>query len=187
VRAGQHDCKYELSASLWDLKADGHASDVNKIGQWCVFGGHEFFNAGPTYADLNAAVGIIHVTLNGQHYNTPVFSIVTNQSWQKFYGPFLLYCNTNYPPAAARGAVSGQFVISDPLKPLVNSSNAWIGLVGPTTGDPYPGWQFQGSKYQYWAQLMRELPMFLDTLVNFKIPASLLSGRFGVRHFQHPT
>ena len=182
VRAGKYDCKYEFSASLWDLKADGHASDVNKLGQWCVFGGHEFFNCGPTFADLNAAAGIIHITLNGLHYNTPDFFIATNQAWKKMYGPFLLYCNTNaaggdacwadakaqataeegawpyswltgntnYPLAAQRGAVTGQLVMNDPLKPSVNSSNAWIGLADPTGADPYTGWQFQGTNYQFW-------------------------------------
>ena len=35
-------------------------------------------------------------------------------------------------------------------------------------------------------QLMAELPMFLHMLVNYKIPAALKSGRFGVKHFQHP-
>jgi len=42
------------------------------------------------------------------------------------------------------------------------------------------------GRLNYWAKLMGELPMFLDLLVNFKIPAELHSGRFGVKHFQHP-
>lgn len=183
VRAGKYDCKYEYSANLWDLPCDGHASDVNKIGQWCVFGSHEFFNCGPTFADLNAAAGIIHVTFNGLHYNTPDFVIATNTYWGKCYGPFLLYCNTNaaggdacwadakaqaaaeesawpyawvtnalYPLAGQRGAVSGTFLMHDPLKSSVNSSNAWIGLADPTDpANAYTGWQFQGFNYEYWA------------------------------------
>lgn len=43
------------------------------------------------------------------------------------------------------------------------------------------------GRVRYWSQLMRELPMFLDALVQFPIPAALQSGRFGVKHFQHPT
>ncbi|MEY4385010.1 MAG: hypothetical protein RLY20_293 [Verrucomicrobiota bacterium] len=43
------------------------------------------------------------------------------------------------------------------------------------------------GRARYWAQLMQELPMFLDTLMQFQIPATLQSGRFGVKHFQHPT
>jgi hypothetical protein len=42
------------------------------------------------------------------------------------------------------------------------------------------------GRLKYWGQLMRELPMFLDTLVNYTIPSRLQSGRFGVKHFQHP-
>lgn len=42
------------------------------------------------------------------------------------------------------------------------------------------------GREKFWAQLMAELPMFLHLLVNYQIPAALLSGRFGVKHFQHP-
>ena len=34
---------------------------------------------------------------------------------------------------------------------------------------------------------MNELPMFLDFLDNYQIHPKLHSGRFGVRHFHHPT
>ena len=43
----------------------------------------------------------------------------------------------------------------------------------------------QGRK-NYWAQLMSELPAFLDLLVHYQIPGALHSGRFGIKHFQHP-
>jgi hypothetical protein len=43
----------------------------------------------------------------------------------------------------------------------------------------------QGRK-NYWAKLMSELPAFLDLMVHYQIPGALHSGRFGVKHFQHP-
>ena len=42
------------------------------------------------------------------------------------------------------------------------------------------------GREKFWALLMAELPMFLHLLLNYKIPAPLHSGRFGVKHFQHP-
>ena len=42
------------------------------------------------------------------------------------------------------------------------------------------------GRQRYWAQLMAELPMFLQLLVDYRIPVELRSGRFGVKHFQHP-
>jgi len=43
------------------------------------------------------------------------------------------------------------------------------------------------GRQKYWSQLMNELPMFLDFLDNYQIHPKLHSGRFGVRHFHHPT
>lgn len=43
------------------------------------------------------------------------------------------------------------------------------------------------GRQKYWAKLMSELPMFLDFLINYQIHPRLHSGRFGVRHFHHPT
>ena len=43
------------------------------------------------------------------------------------------------------------------------------------------------GRQRYWAQLMQELPMFLNLLVDYRICPALQSGRFGVKHFQHPT
>ena len=42
------------------------------------------------------------------------------------------------------------------------------------------------GRQRYWAQLMKELPMFLNLLVNYRIVPALQSGRFGVKHFHHP-
>ena len=55
--------------------------------------------------------------------------------------------NPNYPLAAARGAASGRFLVSDPLKTSVSTSNAWIGLT-----DPSADWQFDSGHYEYWVR-----------------------------------
>ena len=55
--------------------------------------------------------------------------------------------NPVYPPANARGAVSGKFLVSDPLKSSVSTSNAWVGLA-----DPVADWQFDSDHYEYWVR-----------------------------------
>ncbi len=55
--------------------------------------------------------------------------------------------NANYPLADARGAVSGKFLVSDPLKSNVSTSNAWVGLA-----DPAADWQFDSDHYEYWVR-----------------------------------
>ncbi len=68
---------------------------------------------------------------------------------------------TLYPLASARGAVSGTFTISDPLKPAVSGANAWIGLATPDGTTTYD-WQFDSLNYEYWAKA--------DANGNFTIP-----------------
>jgi len=191
VRAGQYDCKYDFSASYYDIGCWGHASDKNKVGGWIVLGGYDFFNDGPTKQDLNAASGINHLHFGMDHYNCSVTKVAAGETWEKIYGPFLLYCNSSakgadacwadakaqvvaekaawpypwltdtpsYPPAAARGTVSGHFMIKDALKPKLKLTNAWIGVAQPPPGG---NWQFESNHYQYWARP--------DNQGNFSIP-----------------
>jgi rhamnogalacturonan endolyase len=191
VRAGQYDCKYDFSASYYDIGCWGHASDKNKVGGWIVLGGYDFFNDGPTKQDLNAASGINHIHFGMDHYNCSVTKVDAGETWQKIYGPFLLYCNSSedgadacwadakaqvdaekaawpykwltdnpeYPPADARGTVSGHFILKDPLKPGLKLTNAWIGVAQPPPGG---NWQFESNHYQYWVRP--------DAQGNFSIP-----------------
>jgi rhamnogalacturonan endolyase len=177
--AGRLDCKYMYAAQYWDLGCWGFASDEKNMGEWVVFGSHEFFNDGPNKQDLTAASGTTLVHLNMNHYDGTGFSIPQGQAWEKFYGPWMLYMNhepggdacwedareqataetaawpyswlksANYPPAVQRGRVEGKFIVKDPLKPGLNSAGAWVGLAAPESG-PKSDFQFQSTGYQYW-------------------------------------
>ena len=179
IRAGQYDCKYDYSASYYDLGCWGHASDVNKVGAFIVMGSQEFLNDGPTKQDLNAAAGINHIHFGMNHYNGSSLRVASGQEWKKMYGPFLLYCasgenakacwddakarvrvdragwpfqwvhDPEYPGAAQRGAVTGRLTIADPLKPTIGGSNAWVGLAQVGPG---VNWQFESTNYQYWTK-----------------------------------
>jgi hypothetical protein len=180
VRAGKYDGKYEYSTPLWEVPAYGHASDVNGIGTWMVFGSHEYFSEGPTYHDLNAAAGIIHVCMNGVHYNSGGINIPQGEYWRKLYGPYLIYFSDKptgdenwadararavqekaewpyswlhhpaYPQAAERGTVSGRLIINDPYKRSVKGQNAWVGVTQITNEQGQ--WQFECKTYHYWVK-----------------------------------
>lgn len=189
VRAGQYDCKYDYSASYYDLGCWGHASDVNKVGAFMVMGSQEFLNDGPTKQDLNAAAGINHIHFGMNHYNGSGLRVAAGQEWKKIYGPFLMYCasgdtasicwddakrrvltdraawpypwihDPEYPMASLRGGVSGTLKVSDPLKPAITGRDAWVGLAQVSKGG---NWQFESTNYQYWARA--------DSTGKFKIP-----------------
>ncbi len=182
VRAGKYDGKYEFSEPLISLKAYGHTSNKNSLGIWAVTANHEYFNSGPTHHDLNAAAGIIHICMNGVHYNSQGFQVLQGEEWSKIYGPYLIYANQNstatanwddakaraakddlewpfswltntpeYPLAAGRGNIIGNFAIKDNFKPTVTGKNAWIGVT-KLSSDSQGQWQFEEENYQYWVK-----------------------------------
>ena len=182
VRAGKYDGKYEFSEPVFNLKAYGHTTDKNNLGIWAVTANHEYFNGGPTSHDLNAASGIIHICMNGVHYNSKGFQILQGEEWSKIYGPYLIYANqkttavanwddaktraakdetewpfawlTNtpeYPLAAGRGNITGNFSIKDNFKPTVTGKNAWIGVT-KLSDDSTGQWQLEEENYQYWVK-----------------------------------
>jgi rhamnogalacturonan endolyase len=55
--------------------------------------------------------------------------------------------NPDYPLAAGRATVSGTLDLNDPLKPLLDGEDAWVGLAAPDAGG---NWQFESKRYQHW-------------------------------------
>lgn len=203
VRAGHYDGKYEYVTDLWNIGTWGFASDVNKLGTWMVFGSHEFFNGGPTYHDLNSAAGIIHVCLNGLHYNLKSFTVPQGEHWRKMYGPFLIYFNNkttgdaSWVDAQQRAkqeekAWPYNWLTNNPEYPLANARGSLSGnfkvsdrfkpdvtganaWIGVTQiSNPDNQWQQEGKNYQYWVKT--------DSLGNFRIP-SIRPGTYSLFAF----
>ncbi|GAC1666793.1 MAG: hypothetical protein NVS9B4_22550 [Candidatus Acidiferrum sp.] len=180
VRAGLFDGKYEYSANYADLGTYGHASNVNGIGVWAVFGSHEWFNDGPTKNDLTAASGIIHVHFGMNHYGGSSTNVAAGESWSKIYGPYLLYCNSNPDGAdalwrdaqaraqAEQAAWPYSWVANDNY-PLADGRGTVSGTflvsdalkpavsganawVGLAQPDPGGNWQYESKRYQYWVK-----------------------------------
>jgi rhamnogalacturonan endolyase len=123
---------------------------------------------------------------HGSHYGGTVLGLDQDEKWSRVIGPFGIYFNQggspadllksacqqafversawpyawvlhpDYPPASARGELSGKLVIDEvPLAPSPGGA-LWIGLTAP---DYVPtnrwsqgvvGWQRDGKHYQYW-------------------------------------
>jgi hypothetical protein len=66
--------------------------------------------------------------------------------------PYSWLTNTpEYPLSDGRGNIVGNFSITDPAKPEIDGSNAWIGVTqlnSASGGD----WQFESKSYQYWVK-----------------------------------
>lgn len=191
VRAGKYDSKYEYSANYWDLGTWGHASDVNHIGAWLAFGGHEFFNDGPTKNDLTSADRIIHVHFGMNHYNGSSTSVAAGEAWRKMYGPYLLYLNSCpngadacWADAQARAQADQaswpySWLTGTPEYPQDSDRGTVTGTfvvqdplkpdltaagawVGLAQPDAGGNWQFESKRYQYWVNA--------DGYGNFSIP-----------------
>lgn len=182
ARTGDYDGKYEYSKETWTLDAYGHTSATNNIGLWVVQGGFEYYNGGPTSQDLNSAAGIIHVCMNGLHYNSPNFTIAGGETWSKVWGPYLLYITdksgvaANWADAKAR-AVNEKaqwpysWLANTPEYPLTAGRGSVTGTfalkdsqksaltsagfwIGVTQlSNAGNDWQFEGRNYQYWAKV----------------------------------
>lgn len=181
VRANRYDCKYEYSVAYGAVGTYGHASNVNNVGAWLVFGSQEFFNDGPTKQDLAPASGIIHVHFGRNHYNGSGIGVAAGESWSKIFGPYLLYLNSDpqgadalwadarAQVAAETGAWPYPWLTDNPLYPLAGDRGAVSGRlavtdalkpdltgagawVGVAQPDPGSNWQFDSKHYQYWVR-----------------------------------
>ena len=174
---GQITDKYLWYAEMGgDHFVHGWSGSVSNLGCWIVNGSNEDRNGGPTKQHNEAQWGrLLFKILTCGHYGSAPVTVPAGESWQKIYGPWMLYLNagtdTNalwedakkkaqteraawpyawmnhpaYPLAANRGSVKGQFKITDPQYPGISVSQVWVGLA-----DPYPDWQQQSNGYQYW-------------------------------------
>jgi rhamnogalacturonan endolyase len=127
------------------------------------------------------------------HYGGAVVDVAEGESWRKVVGPFMLYVNAgkdpqamyddakaqqkvqakawpydwvagvDYPRAAQRATVRGQFVLRDQLAPAGSSmSNIRVGLTAAAWKSPMPAgpggnarvidWQQDAKFYQFWTR-----------------------------------
>ncbi|MBW4888754.1 hypothetical protein KXQ82_03475 [Mucilaginibacter sp. HMF5004] len=188
VMKDQYECKYSYSVEYHDVGTFGHASTKDKVGAWMVLGGYDYFNDGPTQADLNAGLAINIVHFGRDHYSGSGTTVAAGEDWSKIYGPFLLYVNSGANADAMWADAKKQVKTEKAAWPYAWIKNnaeypakAQRGIVSGTFAvhDPYkpkltgayawvglssPGvhWEKDSRTYQYWIKA--------DAKGNFTIP-----------------
>jgi rhamnogalacturonan endolyase len=194
--------KYHYFTDAGDHFFHGWAGSKSRLGCWIVYGSTEDANGGPTRQHNTAHWGrILLKILTCGHYGAPGVNVPAGESWEKLYGPWMLYLNADappatlrddaarqaaserfafpsawlvhpaFPPAAERGSVSGKLILTDPQSPQQTASGAWVGLVAPA---PAPDWQQQSLGYQSWTHA--------DSDGRFTLPA-VRPGRYTLHAF----
>ena len=121
---------------------------------------------------------------HGSHYGGTVLNLEQDEKWSKVIGPFAIHFNRDggpaalwsaalerasveraawpypwqhheeYPPAAARGGLSGSIRLDE--APAASSAPGvmWVGLTAPdySVNQSAVGWQRDGRNYQHWVK-----------------------------------
>jgi len=106
IHKGTVEHKYDYSAVFSETPAYGWSSTKHNVGLWIINPSLEYIGGGPTKAELTGHLDVnprgLPTLLNmwlGSHYGGTSFAVGTNESWTKFIGPFLIYCNSTTPKA----------------------------------------------------------------------------------------
>ena len=96
IYANQYECKYDYSADFGDIDVWGWSSTTKNLGIWVTAPSKEYYNGGPMKRELmcHNSPTMLNM-LNGEHYGMGGdLDMAAGETWQKVYGPFLLYCNS---------------------------------------------------------------------------------------------
>ena len=109
--AGRITDKYHYFVSSGGHFFHGWMGSESRLGLWLVQGSTEDQNGGPTRQHNTAHwPRMLLKILSCAHYGAPGVSIPAGQSWEKIYGPWLLYANAA-PAASTDGAASPPSVL----------------------------------------------------------------------------
>jgi len=200
INKGKVEHKYDYSAILAQTPTWGWTSTHNRVGFWMINPSFEYINGGPTQVGNTGHVETILMNhWQDGHYGGEALQIEDNEAWEKFIGPFFMYCNAgsnndamwmdaikesenqrkNWPfnwvnakeylTKQERGILSGQIKVSDSYG--AKFSNMWVGLANPSNNI---NWQNEHKYYQFWVRA--------DSLGNFSIP-NIRPGQYNLYAF----
>lgn len=164
--------KYDWAEYTENHAIEGLTSETT--GLWMLFGGGEYFNGGPTRANL-----ILHGTettplllwdFHAQHFGGAKIFMATNQVWSKLVGPAFVYVNSGTNSAQLWQDAQAKAALEQAAWPCAwmnetnfpvargtvlgqlhitgeSCSNALLVLAAP--GDY---WQLQSEGYQFWTR-----------------------------------
>lgn len=91
-----YECKYDYSADFGEIDTWGWSSTAARIGVWMTAPSKEYYPGGPLKRELTGHVAPVLLNmLGGTHYGMGAEGdVAAGETWEKLYGPFLIYCNT---------------------------------------------------------------------------------------------
>jgi len=180
IRKGEVEHKYDYSAILAQTPTWGWTSTEKNVGLWMINPCFEYINGGPTQIGNTGHVETILLNhWQDGHYGGEPLKFKQNEIWEKFVGPFFLYCNSGsshvemwkdalaeagkqrnfwpyswvvgkeYPQKMERGVLRGQIQINDPYVPDIKFSNMWVGLAYPADDNSTSLKESEGLNWQY--------------------------------------
>lgn len=127
IRKNQYECKYDYSADFGEVDAWGWSSTTDHVGLWMTAPSKEYYNGGPMKRELmcHGSPTILNM-LGGQHYGMgDDGAIQATETWEKTFGPFLIYCNTNSLPAGASDSAIAIALWKDAVAQAKKEQAAW--------------------------------------------------------------
>lgn len=212
IHKGEVEHKYDYSAILAQTPTWGWTSTKKHVGFWMINPSSEYINGGPTQVGNTGHVETILLNhWQDGHYGGESLKFKQNEVWEKFVGPFFLYCNTGgghdemwkdaldkaeeqrnqwpyswvnteeYPQKQDRGVLEGQILINDLYVPNVRFSNMWVGLAFPSEDELIP---LKDRKEVDWQYESKHYQFWVraDSIGNFKI-TNIRPGKYNLYAF----
>jgi len=90
-----YECKYDYSADFGEVNTWGWSSPSRNIGIWMTIPSMEYNPGGPMKRELMGHSGPTLLNMfGGTHYTMGSDGdVAAGESWEKVYGPYLIYCN----------------------------------------------------------------------------------------------
>lgn len=95
IYKNNYECKYDYSADFGVTDVWGWSSTADNVGLWITAPSKEYYPGGPMKRELMChTTPVILNMLGGTHYGMgDQTDVAAGETWQKTYGPFLIYCN----------------------------------------------------------------------------------------------
>jgi len=164
--------KYDWCDYMENHTVEGLSSET--LGLWMLFGSVEYFNGGPTKANLllhgSTTTPLLLWDFHAQHFGGSKIDKAAGELWEKIMGPYFIYVNSGtnasqlWQDAQSMAALeqaawpyewmthnlypTDRGVVTGKLHVLGESTeNALLVLAQPGSY-----WQYQGEGYQFWTR-----------------------------------
>jgi rhamnogalacturonan endolyase len=107
VYKNNYECKYDYSADFGAIEVWGWSSTADNVGLWMTTPSKEYYPGGPMKRELMChSTPVLLNMFGGTHYGMgDQGNVAAGETWQKTFGPFLIYCN-NVPAGTANAPIA---------------------------------------------------------------------------------